>query len=891
VERGAVPTGTVVFLFSDIEGSTQRWDAYGEAMREALRRHDEILRSEIEARRGYVFKTIGDAFCAAFSSVADALEAAVRAQRRLAGEDFEAVDGLRVRMAIDAGVTDERDGDYFGPAVNRIARLTNVGHGGQVLLSGFAADFVTAAPVAGIGLRNLGTLALRGLREPERVYQAVAAGLPSEFKELRAVEPPPNNLPREMTSFVGRDEDAARVERLLREHRIVTIAGAGGIGKTRLAVHVAANRLDDEADGVWFADLAEISDGTLAASALLAAVGAEQGTRTALDALLAHLAKLEALLVLDNCEHVVAGAARVVAAIVAACPRVLVLATSREALDVSGEWVYRLGTLDLQASVALFDDRAAAADSAYQASAHRDAVEDICRRLDGIALAIELAAARVRTMPLETLAQRLELRLLAGGRDRSSRQQTMRALIDWSYDLLAQEERTFLRACSVFAGGCTLETAMRVCGEGADEWQTLETLTSLVDKSLVGVEDGAGGRRYRLLEPVRQYAREKLEEAGESADAMLRHARAFALLAAELYEEWDGDPASDWLARCESELANVRAALVWTIEKGRDSVVGARIVAGAAPIFLRLALLAEGIAWGQRACGAGVELDASVEARLRYGLSMLYNNQGAKERVLEEAHAAADLYRRVSDARGLTRALSQVAQNEAIASRYAQGRAAADEALDLAGRLADRRLLAGTLLRCAPAYAGDGDERVREMYAQSVALFRSLGRNDETARALTWWGYWEEDVGDYRGALNRLSEAHQLAGSDITMHVANAIAGYYLVLGDRAGAQPFAAEALALASRSSHPVFTPYALAWVAAVSAERQAREAARLLGYAEERLRAAGWQLGPGEQRVYDQLRAELTRALDESELANLLAEGASWTEVRALARAAAL
>ena len=190
MERGAVPTGTVVFLFSDIEGSTQRWDAYGEAMREALRRHDEILRSEIEARRGYVFKTIGDAFCAAFSSVADALEAAVRAQRRLAGEDFEAVDGLRVRMAIDAGVTDERDGDYFGPAVNRIARLTNVGHGGQVLLSGFAADFVTAAPVAGIGLRNLGTLALRGLREPERVYQAVAAGLPSEFKELRAVEPP-----------------------------------------------------------------------------------------------------------------------------------------------------------------------------------------------------------------------------------------------------------------------------------------------------------------------------------------------------------------------------------------------------------------------------------------------------------------------------------------------------------------------------------------------------------------------------------------------------------------------------------------------------------------------------------------------------------------------------
>ena len=889
--RGAVPTGTVVFLFSDIEGSTQRWDAYGEAMREALRRHDEILRSEIEARRGYVFKTIGDAFCAAFSSAADALEAAVHAQRRLAREDFEAVDGLRVRMAIDAGETDERDGDYFGPAVNRIARLTSVGHGSQILLSGFAADLVTGAPVAGIGLRHLGTLALRGLREPERVYQAVAAGLPSEFKALRALEPPPNNLPREMTSFVGRDEDAVRVERLLREHRIVTIAGAGGIAKTRLAVHVAANRLDDEADGAWFADLAEISDGALVAGALLAAVGAEQGTRSALDALLAHLAKREVLLVLDNCEHVVAGAARVVAAIVAACPRALVLATSREALDVSGEWVYRLGTLDLQASVGLFDDRAAAADSAYRACEHRAAVEDICRRLDGIALAIELAAARVRTMPLEALAQRLELRLLAGGRDRSSRQQTMRALIDWSYDLLAEEERALLRACSVFAGGCTLETAMRVGGEDADEWQTLQTLTSLVDKSLVGVEDGACGRRYRLLEPVRQYAREKLEEAGESARALLRHAGAFARLAAELYEEWDGEPASDWLTRCESELANVRAALAWTIENGHDTVVGARIVAGAAPIFLRLALLAEGIAWGERVRSAAVELDLSVEARLRYGLSMLYNNQGAKERVLEEARAAADLYRRASDARGLTRALSQVAQGSSRMSQPADAREAADEALRLAREIGDRRLLAGTLLRCALAYASDGDERVREAYAQSVVLFRSLGRDDETARALTWWGYWEEDVGDYRGALERLLEAHQLAAGDSTTHVANAIAGYYLLLGDRASAAPFAAQALATAMRASHPVFTPYALAWVAAVSAERDAREAARLLGYAEERLRAAGWQLGPGERRVCDALACELAHATDPSELALLLAEGASWTEVRALARAAAL
>ncbi|HXO17061.1 MAG TPA: adenylate/guanylate cyclase domain-containing protein, partial [Candidatus Dormibacteraeota bacterium] len=317
------PTGTVVFLFSDIEGSTRRWERYGDAMREALRRHDEILRAQIEARRGYIFKTIGDAFCAAFWTVGEALEAAVEAQRGIGREDFGAIDGLSVRMAMHAGETDERDGDYFGPALNRTARLLSAGHGGQILLSRVAADLALQALPDGVTLRHLGTLPLRDLDEPESVYQPIAADLRSEFKALRALENPPNNLPRQSTSFVGRRDDLARVEALLEGGALVTIVGAGGIGKTRLALEVAASHLADERDGAWFVDLSSIATDASISEAMLSALGAPHSPDLApLDALLAHLEKRELLLMLDNSEHVIAGVAAVAATIVARCPHV-----------------------------------------------------------------------------------------------------------------------------------------------------------------------------------------------------------------------------------------------------------------------------------------------------------------------------------------------------------------------------------------------------------------------------------------------------------------------------------------------------------------------------------------------------------------------------------------
>ncbi len=886
-----VPTGTVVFVFSDVEGSTRRWEAAADAMTLALRRHDEILRSEIERRRGYVFKTIGDAFCAAFWTIEEALEAAVAVQRRLAREDFSAVGGLTVRMSIHAGESDERLGDYFGIAVNRTARLLSAGHGGQILLSEAAAAMATRDLPPGLALRHLGTLALRDLTEPESVYQVLAPEIASEIRPLRALTTPPNNLPRQTTSFVGREADVVRINGLLDAGPLATIVGAGGIGKTRLGLEVAASRLTGEADGAWFADLSAVTNASQIAGTILGALGAERsGGAEPLDALMAYLEPRQLLLLLDNSEHLVAGAARVAAEIVARCAHVTVLATSREPLDVSGERVYRLASLDLTSAVRLFADRASAVDRAFRLESVEPVVEDICRRLDGMALAIELAAARVRAMSVEDLAARLELRLLAGGRDRRPRQQTMRALIDWSYDLLAESERRVLRCCSVFVSGFTLAVADEVCGAGGEDGERVfDMLASLVDKSLVIAATAETERRYRLLAPIREYALEKLVEAGEAQAALGLHAAAFAALAAEAYEEWERGPRPDWLVRMEREVPNLRHARRWAFEEGNDVELGPRIVADTVPVFLRLALLSEAIESCESVLRAGLPLSGPVEARLRYGLSMLYSNQGANRKILDEARRAAELFRRDGDARGLARALSQVATRHAAESRFAEAKEIADEALELARSSGDRRLLADSLRRCAWAFSGDGDERVRSLYGESVELLRSLGRDDETGRSLQWWGQWEAEKGNFAAAAQRLLEAKELETGDVpAMYVSNDIANCFLAIGDRVRAEPFAREALRMAAKARHPILTASSIACLAATIGARDAAHSARLIGYAQARLRAAEWRLVAYEQTIVDRLLEELRRVLPAADLQRLLEEGASWTDERAVAQA---
>ncbi|MBD5657508.1 MAG: adenylate/guanylate cyclase domain-containing protein, partial [Candidatus Eremiobacteraeota bacterium] len=474
---GLLPSGTVTFAFTDIEGSTRRWERDPDAMQRALRQHDVIVREEIERHGGYVFKTIGDAFCAAFRGPQHAVMALHAAQRTLAAEDFTAVGGLRVRAAIHTGTADERDGDYFGPTVNRVARLLAIGHGGQILVSGSSAELLFEAQ-SRESLRELGEHRLKDLARPERVYQLLAPDLDDEFPPLNSLSTLPNNLPAATTSFVGRETELVEIAASLAKQRLVTLIGSGGIGKTRTSLQVAANVLDTFRDGVWFVELASLADGALIPPAIAAAIGVVLSpTGDALESLAGALDSKNVLLIFDNCEHLVEPTGRVVATLLRDCKKLKVLASSRQGLGIAGETTYRMPSLRVPGdaggttiaaidatrypALALFVDRARAAHRSFvldDANVH--AVADVCRRLDGIPLAIELAAVRVKILSPRQLRDRLDerFRMLTGGsRDLLPRQQTLRALIDWSYDLLDKRERMVFRRLSIFVDGFTVE--------------------------------------------------------------------------------------------------------------------------------------------------------------------------------------------------------------------------------------------------------------------------------------------------------------------------------------------------------------------------------------------------------------------------------------------------
>jgi predicted ATPase len=516
-------------LFTDVEGSTRHWQEDEAAMRAALARHDKLVRAAIEDCGGVVFSTMGDGMAAAFANASDAVRAALDAQAALAGV-------LPVRMGLHTGEAELRDGDYFGTTVNRCARLTAVAHGGQVLCSEATASLVREAfPTL---LADLGEHRLRDLARPVRVFQ-VGEG---RFPPLRTLDAFPGNLPLQLSSFIGREKELERAAAALADSRIVTLTGVGGVGKTRLALQVAAEVLPRFADGAWLVELAPVRDpdGVPDAVAAVFEVTPRSG-QSLLQALVEFLRGKQLLLVVDNCEHLLEPAATLIETLERACPRVAVLATSREGLGIDGERMLAVPSLVSPragaspeavaeaAAVRLFVDRAQAVKAEFSVTSdNAAAVAQVCRRLDGVPLAIELAAARVQAMNPAELARRLEQRfeVLAGGkRGAVERHQTLRAAIDWSYELLSGAQQRLLARLTVFAAGCTLEAAEAVCASGAVEAGAVwELVAALVARSLVVAEDQGAETRYRLLETIRQYGEERLEEHGETAELRHRHA-------------------------------------------------------------------------------------------------------------------------------------------------------------------------------------------------------------------------------------------------------------------------------------------------------------------------------------------------------------------------------
>ncbi len=742
------PSGTVTFLFSDIEGSTQLWEQQPEAMSAALARHDTLMRQAIDASGGVVFKTVGDAFHAVFSQPDAAAAAALAAQTLLHSEAWGLTGDrqIRVRIALHTGEAELRGGDYFGAALSRTARLLAAGHGGQTLLSETAAAYVAGSLPAGARLRSLGRHRFKDLTQVQEVSDLLAPGLPSAFAVLRSLDSFPNNLPAQLTSFIGREAEMEIAKRQLAGSRLLTLTGVGGSGKTRLALQAAAEVLENYPDGVWLVELAALSDPDLVAQEVAGVLGVrEESEKKLLQTLRDTLRPQAALLILDNCEHVVDAAARLAEALLLACPALSVLATSREALGISGETLLPVPPLSMPAlgtsaatpdalagceAVRFFVERATAASPAFRYSAgNAPAIASVCAHLDGIPLALELAAARVKVLTPEQIDERLDdrFRLLSGGsRTALPRQQTLRALVDWSYDLLSPAEQTLLCRLSVFSGGWSLGAAETVCAGGSGEdGEVLDLLSHLAAKSLVVAEPpDAGQVRYRLLDSIRSYARERLAQTPGEAEALARKHRDFFLaLAEEAEPHLFGANQVLWMNRLEDDLENLRAAL--SVARSERDLSLPRLAGALSHFWYGRSYLSEGMGWLEDALAEATDTDGPVLGKVLNGAGTLswccgdYN----KSRAFHERDLA--LRRGLSDQRGIAHALGSLSITVSYQKQFDLAEAYSRESLARYQTLGDQKNSTKMLTNLGILAADRGDYAEAErLYEEALAAYR-----------------------------------------------------------------------------------------------------------------------------------------------------------------------
>ncbi len=931
------PSGTVTLLFTDIEGSTRLWEEHPDAMRAALLQHDDLLRACIESHGGHVFKTMGDAFCAVFPTAQGATAAVLGAQLALRGmaESSDVWTGggmddssasswstpphphtstppVRVRMALHTGVVEERSGDYIGPPLNRVARLLAIGHGGQVLLSAATQELVRDGLPEEVSLRDMGERRLKDLVGREHVFQLLAPGLPADFPPLRSLDARAHNLPIQATGFVGREREMLAVKERLKSSRLLTLTGAGGCGKTRLSLQAAADLIDDYADGVWLIELAPLNDGELVLQAVAQALAVREEPGTLLLATLAkQLRGKQLLLVLDNCEHLVEACALLCEELIASCPGVRILASSREALRIPGEALYRVPSLSTPdpgqdfsperlvafEAVRLFLDRAAQVQPAFVMTAENaPALASICRRLDGIPLALELAAARVRAMPVEQIEQRLDQRfgLLTGGsRTALPRHQTLRALIDWSYDLLNEAEKALLCRLSVFSGGWTLEAAEQVCPDEwtsgrMDEWtngppqtssirpfvhssiqpyDVLDLLTSLVDKSLVYYAAEGGAARYRLLETVRQYARDRLLEVGEGVTWRSRHLTCFLALAEEAAPHLTGADQQTWLERLDSEHENLRAAFEFAVGDRPDLAgpagagtsdqqpttyyeAGLRL-AGALWRFWHVrGYLGEGRGWLSRALMAGPgrqhpEGATEVRAKALSGAGWLAHTQGdfaAAQPLFEES---LQIHRKLGDSRGIAVCLCNLGNVAYSVGDYAVARALYEESLAIQRELGDRWGISRWLNNLgAVAYAQGDFSAARALHTESLVIRR--------------------DLGDWQGIATSLNNLGVLAHEE----------------GSHVAARALHEESLAIKRELGDRQGIALSLEGLASIAGRGSPSRGAQLWGAAERLRESIGAPVPPNERLRYDRQVAAARSALGGD-----AAFDATWQEGRAM------
>jgi predicted ATPase/class 3 adenylate cyclase len=744
------------FLFTDIAGSSRLWEQEPERMKSALARHDAIARATVESHRGWIVKMAGDGVHAAFDDPLDAVAATLAMQQALA--DPKATHGiaLSVRCGLHLGVVERRDNDFFGTQVNRAARIMAAAHGGQVLLSQAVASLISDRLPDDVTLRDLGAVRLRDLASPEHVYQVMHPELRADFPALRSLEVTPNNLPRQVTSFVGRERELAEIGDLLETNRLVTLVGAGGIGKTRLSLQAAANLIDNYSDGTWFVQLAALADANVVPQAVASVLGVrEEAGSTVLEALLKHFKDRRCLLILDNCEHLVQACAELATMLLQSGPHIRILASSREPLHIAGETTYQVPPLAVPETgaaatpealaryeaVGLFVERAAAAQSSFQMTPQNAAaVAEICARLEGIPLALELAAARVRAISAENIATRLvdRFRLLTvGDRTALPRHQTLRALIDWSYDLLTQAERILLRRLAVFAGGWTLEAA-EVVGAGGEiqHGDVLELLTALVEKSLVVV--ATNGVRYRLLETVRQYALERLDESGERDTTRTRHLAFYVAIAEGARTGLTGPEQGTWLSRLDLERENILAAHVYGDSAEGGGELGLKLVYAVQPYLLRRSVME----FGHRAIAEalirpGAEVRNLVRCKALFAAGWQTYYMGRYQEASGYLEESLSIARELNDRTMIAVVLQPLGMTSLGRRESANARQYLEEALVLARENGNKHQIVAALNALGQLTRLEGQlDQAEALYADVLALAREQGDRESIAFAL-----------------------------------------------------------------------------------------------------------------------------------------------------------
>jgi len=925
------PADTITFLLTNIQGSTQLWERHPQAMKTALAQYEALLRQAVETNGGHVFKAVGDTFFTAFATPDAALAAAIVAQRALLTQAWGETGPLRVRMALHCGVAEEHDGDYFGPTPNRTARLLAAGHGGQILLSAAVQELVCEHLPAGTTLRDLGDCRLQDLTRPEHTFQLIAPDLPTDFPPLRSLEAFAHNLPVQLTTFIGRERELSEVKRLLTSHRLLTLTGAGGVGKTRLSLQVAADLIETFTDGVWLVELAPLIDPSLLPQAVASTLGVKEkpGQPLLLTALTNYLRGKHLLLILDNCEHLVTACARLAETLLQACPQVQILASSREALGITGEVTFRVPSLSLPdphhplpverlsqfEATHLFIDRAMAALPTFTVTRQNaPIIAQICHRLDGIPLAIELAAAHVRVLLVEQILARLDdrFRLLTGGsRATLPRQQTLRALIDWSYDLLDAKERILLHRLSVFVSGWTLAAAETVCADTGDEVsppnlpgsqvniqpaEILDLLTQLVSKSLVLVEKQGDEARYRMLETIRQYSHEKLIESGENAIVHRRHATRFLQMAEEAAPQLRGRQQTVWLDRLTKEHDEIRSALTWCLEQN-DAEVALPLGAALWRFWFLCGYLSEGRRWLDAALAlAHSHQDQSPAflwawAHALDGNGVLALHQGDQQQAKFLFEASLALFRQLDNKAGMAIVLNGLGALEQDQGRYDQARTCFDESLALRRAMADRWGIASVLNNLGLIALRQGDlAKAETAFEENLELRRELDDKQGIALALTNLGVTALYRGDYASAQSLCTEGITLFRE---LNANRGIAAGLINLGRVAFYQGHYEEAVALQSESlklfqqtGEKAGIAECLEGLACIAGvQGQYLRSLRLFGAAEVLRETIGVPLSPVDRAAYEPIIATIQAKLGATAFASAWAGGRALVLERAI------